>query len=331
MELFTLLLYFCMRRTAIITHPDCELHDTGPYHPESPRRLHAIIEYLQGSTLGSQVTWLTPGPAAGKWIDRIHDTSYRKYVEEVCLTGRTLLDGGDTHVCADSYHAAMLSAGGALMAIDAVLRDGFERVFVATRPPGHHAKRAEAMGFCLFNNVAIAARYAQETYGLKRVVIVDWDVHHGNGTQEAFYDDPSVLFVSLHQSPLYPDSGYLHELGEGDGHGHTVNIPLPPGSDITTYRAAFHDRIIPAVNDFAPDLILISAGFDAHESDPLAGMKLRTQDFAEMTRLISQLTEIHCGGRLISLLEGGYNIEALARSVHAHVETLAEVGVVGVR
>ncbi len=311
------------RKTALITHPECLLHDPGPWHPESPRRLSAILEELECWEDKLLVDWHRPELAATVWIERVHNHTYRREVEERCLSGESALDE-DTRVCPDSYHAARLAAGAALLGIDLLFQEDYERVFAAIRPPGHHACRAKAMGFCLFNNVAIAARYAQEVYGRKKIFILDWDVHHGNGTQEIFYDDPTVFFCSLHQSPLYPNTGHSQESGSGHGRGCTLNVPLPAGSNGACYQQVLRQTVEPAFSAFQPDLVLLSAGFDAHKDDPLAGMDLTEADFAAMTCMVCSWAERYSQGRVFSLLEGGYNLGALARSVKAHVECLTK-------
>jgi acetoin utilization deacetylase AcuC-like enzyme len=218
----------------------------------------------------------------------------------------------------------LLAVGGALQAVDQVVDRRVRNAFVALRPPGHHAERDRAMGFCLFNNVAIAARYAQQQYGLKRVLIVDWDVHHGNGTQHAFEDDPSVLFFSTHQYPFYPGTGRASERGNGPGLGYTVNVPLAAGCGDQEYIEVFEKILYPAAQAFRPDLVLISAGFDAHREDPLAGMLVTEGGYERMTTIVREIAEQCCAGRLVSLLEGGYNLEALARSVERHLRTLGD-------
>ncbi|MCS6863183.1 MAG: histone deacetylase, partial [Abditibacteriales bacterium] len=222
----------------------------------------------------------------------------------------------DTPVSAESYAVALLAVGGALRAVDAVMSGEADNAFVLVRPPGHHALPQSGMGFCLFNNVAIAARYAQQTYGVSKVCIVDWDVHHGNGTQEAFYTDPSVLFFSIHQYPWYPwHWGAADERGEGAGVGFNVNVPMRAGSTDWEYRQALEETLEPCVNDFQPDLMLVSAGYDAHIADPLGRMKLTVEGFYEMTRIVKALAAQHCNGRLVAVLEGGYNVQSLAESV----------------
>jgi len=242
----------------------------------------------------------------------------------MCRIGETVLDSGDTHVSRDSYAAALLAAGGGLAGVDFAMRGDNHRAFCAVRPPGHHAEHDHAMGFCLFNNIAIGARYAQEHHGLTRVAIVDWDVHHGNGTQAAFYDDPSVLYVSIHQYPYYPGTGGKNERGAGKGTGTTLNIPLNAGSGDEVYLDAMREIIVPALVDFSPELIMISAGFDAHRDDPLAGMNVTEKGFGEMTRLILEASE-SARGRIVSVLEGGYDLKALGRSVESHLRELMKI------
>jgi len=268
--------------------------------------------------------WLEPQAAAVRWIERVHSAEYRQYVEEACLSGRRCVDFGETLVCEDSYEVALLSAGAALRAVDAVLVDGYTAAFSCARPPGHHARAESAMGFCLFNNVAIAACYAQEAHGVDRVCIVDWDVHHGNGTQEAFFNTPGVLFFSIHQSPLYPHTGEPYEQGSGAGAGLTLNVPMPPGSLGIDYREAFEDVLFPALESFRPGLILLSAGFDAHAADPLAQVELETADFAMLTRMLMDAARRYSNGRLVSVLEGGYHPQAMPDSVLAHLCALLE-------
>lgn len=312
-----------MLPVAIYYHPDCLFHDTGPVHPECPERVQRIHSALKNPAFSEWLHWHTPQQAPAPWIEAVHSREYRAFIEETCLTGRHTVDFRETLVCPDSYHAALLAAGGAIGCVDAVFQGGYQRAFNLMRPPGHHACSEKAMGFCLFNNVAIAAHYAREVYGLERVCIIDWDVHHGNGTQDIFYESPAVLFCSLHQLPLYPHSGEQHETGLGAGQHTTVNVPLPPGAGAPLYQDAWESAIVPAVEAFQPDLILLSAGFDAHRLDPLAGMLLESGDYHSLTRWTVALAERHCQGRLISILEGGYHLEALTESVIAHVQALS--------
>jgi acetoin utilization deacetylase AcuC-like enzyme len=221
-----------------------------------------------------------------------------------------------------SLRAAYLAAGAGVNAVDALMAGAVEHVFCAVRPPGHHAESAHAMGFCFFNNVAIAARYAQKAHGIRRVLIVDWDVHHGNGTQHAFYDDGSVLFFSTHQYPYYPGTGHAEEVGEGAARGLTVNVPMASGSGNTEYLEVFEQVLVPAADKFRPEFVVISAGFDAHKDDPLAGMALTENGYAALTGIVAEIARKHSHGRILSCLEGGYNLAALAASVEQHLVTL---------
>lgn len=309
-------------KLAVIYHPDFELHDTGSQHPENFSRARRIVERLRGDSIAEYLRWFTPELAEPGWVEKVHSPEYRQYIEEACLSGKPFVDMGETVVCEQSYHVALLAAGAAIKAVDLVLAEDFKRAFACIRPPGHHARYEQAMGFCLFNNIAIAAAYAGAFYGLERIAIVDWDVHHGNGTQETFYNSPKVMFSSLHQLPLYPHSGERVEEGLEMGHGFTLNLPLPAGSGGVEYQKAFHSELIPALKKFRPQLILISCGFDAHQNDPLADMKLKEEDYQWMTGQLAEIANEFGEGRMISVLEGGYHMEALASSALAHVKSL---------
>ncbi|WP_309380476.1 histone deacetylase family protein [Cerasicoccus frondis] len=311
-------------KTAILYHPDCQLHDTGGYHPERPERTLAVEQALRTAFTEEQLSWLEAQPASLAAIEAVHDGAYVRLVEEACLRGDDVLDRGDTQVCVESFAVARLSAGGAMLAVDQVMQGLAKNAFSIMRPPGHHAERAQAMGFCLFNNVAVAARYAQREYGLKRVAIIDIDVHHGNGTQHAFYEDASVCFVSFHQYPFYPGTGMRDEKGAGEGLGSTLNVPLVAGAEFAEYQLAWDQVVLPALTKFSPEMVFISAGFDAHIDDPLANMKLRDQDYYVFTNLIKDFALQSCAGRLVSVLEGGYNLDALARSAVCHVKALCD-------
>ncbi len=305
---------------SFIYHPDTLTHDTGPGHPERPDRLKYLISHLMGTDLWSTMEHLRPDAAPRERLLRVHPEEYVAWVEKSIADGTTLLDSGDTHVSQGSFRAALLAAGGACFAVDRACGDDKVHAFCAGRPPGHHAGTRTAMGFCLFNNVAIAARYAQERYGVGRVAVVDWDVHHGNGTQDIFWKDPSVLYISTHQFPLWPGTGTRDERGSGEGEGYTLNIPMSPGSGEDAYSAAFRDSVIPAMTAFEPDLIIISAGFDAHEDDPLANIQLRDESFAMLTTMVA---DVPTEAGIVSVLEGGYDLRALAKSVELHLRILA--------
>lgn len=309
--------------TGFIYHEDYLKHKAGFMHPEHEGRLIAIIDHLKKSELWKNLLRITPSPADTKWILKVHTADHLKSVKEKCERGIAVLDReGDTHVCRESYAVALLAVGGVLAGIDAVMSGKVKNAFCAVRPPGHHAESSRTMGFCLFNNVAVGARYAQEKHGLKRVAIVDWDVHHGNGTQEIFYEDPSVLYISTHQYPFYPGTGSAGERGAGKGEGFTLNIPLKAETDGEEYVKLFKEKVLPALQKFKPNFLLISAGFDAHRDDPLAGILLDESTYAEITRMVTIVAEKHCEGRIVSVLEGGYDLKALPRCVEAHLREL---------
>lgn len=305
--------------TALLLDDVFKRHETEYGHPECPERIDSIRTSL-GSLEG--LIPISPRRATLAKVELCHDRAYIEEVLRVIENGETSLANGDVSVCAESGEIALLAVGGALNAVDAVLKGDAANAFCAVRPPGHHARPAAPMGFCLFNSIAIAARHAQQKHGLVRVAIIDWDVHHGNGTQEIFYADPSVLFFSTHQWPFYPGSGLASEKGEGDGLGTTINRPLYAGSGRREIFSAFEESLIPALDEFRPELILISAGFDSRENDPLGGFRLTDADFADLTDLMLNAAAKHCAGRLVSVLEGGYNLHGLGLAAKAHVERL---------
>jgi acetoin utilization deacetylase AcuC-like enzyme len=312
-----------MNNVGFIYHPDYLKHDTGIGHPERPQRLQAVMQHLLKSELWKKLEHLRPSPAPLEILYAVHPESYVEMIKRRCLAGETVLDTGDTHACRESYDAALLAAGAVLQAVDGVMKGELSAAFCAVRPPGHHAESETAMGFCLFNNIAIGARYAQKKYGVERVAILDWDVHHGNGTQEIFYADDSVFYISLHQYPYYPGTGAANETGTGNGEGLTLNCPMAAGSGWKEYEEAFRSKILPALHKFQPHLVMISAGFDAHKDDPLAHIQLTEDSFAEMTNMMMEIASKYCNGKIISVLEGGYDLQALARSVEKHVHALA--------
>ena len=303
--------------TALFTHDDCLDHVTPPGHPERVDRLRAVTAALENAPLDRREAPL----ADDADILRCHPRDYLDRVTAaIPENGWTQLDA-DTHLSPGSLAAARRAAGGNAAAVDAVLAGEARNAFVACRPPGHHAERATAMGFCLFGNVAIAAKRALDHHNLSRVAIVDLDVHHGNGTQDLMWDEPRVLFASTHQMPLYPGSGATHETG---AHGQVLNVPLAPMTGSAAMRRAYEDVILPALEEAEPELLLISAGFDAHARDPLANLNWTEDDFAWVTRRLCDLAARHCDGRVVSTLEGGYDLDALGASVAAHVAVLTE-------
>lgn len=311
-----------MVRTGFVYHPDYLKHDMGVGHPESPERLRAIVSRLEASGVLDRLVRIEPVMVSDEWVTQVHAPAYLKKLKtQTPSSGRVSLDP-DTSISPGSLPAAYLAAGGALAAADAIMAGKVENAFCAVRPPGHHAERDRAMGFCLFNNVAIAARYLQHRHGVERVLIVDWDVHHGNGTQHAFYADPSVLFFSTHQFPYYPGTGRATERGEGKGEGSTINVPMSAGQGDEEYRDVFERVLVPAANEFKPDFVLISAGFDAHRDDPLAGMGLTEDGYATLSSIVAGIAHLHSHGRILSCLEGGYNLHALSVSVERHLLAL---------
>ncbi len=301
-----------------ITHQHCQLHDMGSYHPEQPARLAAINDRLIATGLDMVLRQYDASPADKAQLLAAHDPAYVDTVFRMSPEHGTVALDGDTSMNPFSLQAARLAAGAVIQGVDMVMTGELGQVFCGVRPPGHHAERDRAMGFCLFNNIAVGAYHALNQHGLKRVAIVDFDVHHGNGTQQIFENDPSVLFVSSHQMPLYPGSGSVEETGVGN----ILNLPLAPGSGSAALQAAWAREALPTVDAFAPDLILVSAGFDAHERDPLAQLEAQDSDYEWLTREIMALADAHCGGRLVSILEGGYDLQGLASASRAHVEAL---------
>ncbi|MBI3995789.1 MAG: histone deacetylase [Nitrospirae bacterium] len=318
-----------MNKTGLIYHPDYLLHDTGEAHPESPIRLKAITHRLEETGLMKRLTAVRPGPTRpdiGDWIARVHRRDYLERLERLRPETGIIRIDADTAMSPESHRVALLAVEGTLAAADGIMSGRFTNAFCAVRPPGHHAESNRAMGFCLFNNVAVAARYLQKKYDLQRIMIIDWDVHHGNGTQHIFEEDPTVFYFSVHQFPLYPGTGRADEHGRGAGEGYTLNCPLPAGRGDEEYISVFEKSVRPAVDAFRPDFILISAGFDAHRDDPLAHMRVTEEGFGAMTRMVRGWADIHCQGRVLSCLEGGYHLEALARSVERHLTDLLKDG-----
>jgi len=301
--------------TGYVYHP-IYLEHNDPTHCERKERLQRIMRSLESSGTLARLTPIEATPLDLELLSTMHDPNYIKRVEMVAESGGGMLDP-DTYVNAHSYQAALMAAGGVVNAVEAVLAGRVDNAFALVRPPGHHALRGRGMGFCLFNNVALAAQYAIEQHGLSRVLIADFDVHHGNGTQDAFYERDDVLYFSTHQYPHYPGTGHWKERGQGRGEGYTVNVPLPYGVGDEGYAQAFEEILLPLARRYHPNLILVSAGYDAHWADPLAGMRLSTAGFHRLTTTLVSLAEELCQGRLVLTLEGGYDLGALSYSVLA--------------
>jgi len=301
-------------------------HLTGSGHPEAPERLTVIVNRLKEKGLYGRLSSLKSSPAPVEWITTVHSREYVERVRQSCREGVKYLDSMDVPISEQSYNAAVAAVGGVISAVDAVIDGEIENAFCAVRPPGHHAMENKAMGFCIFNNIAIAARYIQNKYLLERVLIVDWDVHHGNGTQAAFYNDPNVLYFSVHQYPFYPMTGDESERGTGKGMNYNINVPMPAGCGDSEYKEAFEEILEPAALAFEPEFVLISAGFDAQNGDLLGGMGVTAEGFAELTRIVKGLAERCCEGRVVSILEGGYNLKNLPDAVEAHIRVLMERG-----
>ncbi len=299
-------------------------HQTGE-HPECPARLDVIREVVATAAWRGRLITLPTRAATTEELQRVHDGHYIESVRRFAQSGGGRIEA-DTVVSRRSFEVACAAAGTAMAAVDAVLEGPHRRAFCAVRPPGHHARPAAAMGFCLFANVALAAVHAQQVHRLKRILIIDWDVHHGNGTQEIFYESPDVFFFSAHRYPFYPGTGSTDETGAGAGVGTTFNLPLPFGVSRDEYRTRFQSMLQQAAERCRPELVLISAGFDAHRADPIGSLGLESEDFAALTQMTIDVAESHCAGRIVSLLEGGYDLNALAECVQAHLETLLETG-----
>ena len=309
--------------TGLLYDPIYLDHNTGFGHPERSERLSAALEYIKQQPFFEEIVPVLPRSAEPEWVQQIHTSRYMARAETACLRNSSHLDSLDVAISTRSFDVALQAAGGALELGDRVVSGALDNAFGLIRPPGHHAEQDMALGFCLFNNIAILARYLQTQHGLQKVLILDWDVHHGNGTQHTFEEDPSVFYVSLHQYPYYPGTGAVAETGKGRGRGATLNCPMPAGADDNDYQSAFTDRILPAVNAFGPEIVLISAGFDAHAADPLAQINLSTECYSWMSERMMEVADQHADGKLIALLEGGYDLKALAHSAAAHLRVLA--------
>ena len=313
-------------KVGFVTSREYLLHELPEGHPESPSRLQAVCEALKAWGLWDELAQLPPRRATEDELLLVHTKGYVDLARREILAGRPVLSTGDTEVCPRSYDVALLAVGGVLSAVDAVCADQVRSAFCAVRPPGHHATPSAGMGFCVFNNIAVAARYARKKYGLKRVLIVDWDLHHGNGTQDAFYDDPSVFYFSTHELDQYPmpltGKGHRGETGVGAAAGTNLNCPLRIGSGDEEFIGAFERELAPAAKGFQPELVLVSAGFDCRIGDPLGHLAVTDDGLAAATRAVMKIAEASAGGRIVSVLEGGYSLSGLASGAATHVAAL---------
>jgi acetoin utilization deacetylase AcuC-like enzyme len=302
-----------MARTGIAADSVFKDHDTGPGHPECPARLDYIYSHLEEEGILNDAVMIDLRDAKEEELLKIHT---KHHIDSIAVTdGKNTYLDGDTPASPLSYRTALLASGGLLKMVDEVVNGNIQNGFALVRPPGHHAENNRAMGFCLFNNIAVAAAHALDAHGMKKVLIVDWDVHHGNGTQHSFYDDPRVLFFSCHRYPFYPGTGSVEEIGAGEGKGYTINVPLPPGCGDDVYESVFSKILMPVAREYKPELILVSAGFDSYYKDPLGGMEVTEEGFARMACQVLSLADELCGGKVVFTLEGGYDLGGLARSV----------------
>lgn len=308
--------------TSLITSEKYKYHITGSGFPESPERLDAIIDHLESTGLLNELDVVEPNRKDKSFCKLVHDDEYITRVRQACELGAPIVDTGDNPISKNSYDTALLAVGGITEAVDRVFTGSANNAMALLRPPGHQAEKGMAMGFCLFNNVAIAARYAQQNYEVEKVVIIDFDVHHGNGTQHIFEADPTVMYVSLHQYPFYPGSGSADEIGSGDAKGTTVNYPLNLGVGDNEFIDIFDNSLSDKVLKYNSDLIIISAGFDAHVNDPIGGLRVTTEGYHNISKTITKIAGEVCDGKIISALEGGYNLKALAESVETHLKVL---------
>lgn len=305
----------------LVYHTDYLKHNPGFRHPEHAGRLEAVMQALEASDQAQHLVPIQDTHSAEEWVAQVHDPRVLQLVNIASQRAPAALDP-DTTVSGESFHVALKAVAGTLAAADAVVSGRVSQAFCAVRPPGHHAEAHRSMGFCLFNNVAVLARYLQQRHGLDNILIIDWDVHHGNGTQHIFEQDPSVLYFSTHQYPFYPGTGAATETGSGRGEGYTMNVPLPAGTGDEAYIRVFEQQLLPRALEYRPDCVLISAGFDAHYADPLAHMQVTEAGYRRMTEVVKEIAATCCQHRLISVLEGGYDIDALGRSVVTHVQAL---------
>lgn len=320
-----------MDKTAIIYSPEYLRHKTGFKHPECPSRLRVIMRELKNSRIlrNEKCSLVEPEAASLNDLKRVHDTNYVQQIQRFCRCGGGMLDREDTVVSRESYDAAVLAAGGALKAVDLVMSGGFRNAFAFVRPPGHHAGFDYPMGFCVFNNVAVAAKYLLERFGLDRVLVLDVDAHHGNGTQDVFFGSKNVLYVSLHEDPVeFPLTGFADEVGEDDGLGYTVNVPLPYGADDRVYLKAFHEVAVPIIGQYKPQFVLVSTGFDSYYADPVGNLSASSRSYIKVFDAVLELASKFCDGKVVAVLEGGYNLRVLGRLACAAVARLAGVSYV---
>ena len=309
--------------TGFLYDPSFLDHDTGPGYPECPERLVESLRYLENQDWFKTIHKVQTRLCEPQWLESVHDRAYVLRARDTCHNGIPYLDHMDVPVCTGSFDIALLAAGGPLVLADMMISGAIDNGFALLRPPGHHAEAYMARGFCLFNNIAILARYLQIQHGLDKILILDWDAHHGNGTQHTFEEDPSVLYISTHQYPFYPGTGAYTETGIGRGAGATMNCPMPAGASDDRYEHVFMEKILPKIDEFKPEAILISAGFDAHASDPLAQICLSTEFFGWMTERVVEKAEQYSGGKILSLLEGGYNLRTMPLCIGTHLRILS--------
>ena len=314
-----------MSTTAFLYHPDYLLHKVNPGHPERPQRITEVLQRIENSSIAPDLLWIQAEEAPEELIQLNHTREYVCWVSSLSTLTSIQPVSADTHACSDTLRIVKLGVGSVIKAVDMVMGEEVKNAFCAVRPPGHHAESDQAMGFCFFNNIAIGAHYLRQQYGIQRIAILDWDVHHGNGTQNSFYHDRHVFFCSIHQAPHYPGTGAADETGLGEGLGYTLNIPVSYGTEDGDYFAHFRNRIGPAIRTYNPDFIFLSAGFDAHWRDPLGDIRLTTEGFSTLSKIVTDWASELCEGRLVSVLEGGYDLKGLSESTEAHLKALIEV------
>ncbi|MEN8689766.1 MAG: histone deacetylase [Desulfobacterales bacterium] len=315
-----------MRKTGFLYDARFLLHETGPYHPEIPERLTAIYQGIEDGGLLPKLVRIKANPAQRQWIETVHDSAYIDRFGDTCFSGKRVFEHPDNQMCADTYDAAFLAVGGILQTIDMVMEGEIDNAFCAVRPPGHHAERDHALGFCYFNNVAVAARYLQQKWQIEKIGIIDFDVHHGNGTQHIFEQDSSVFYYSIHEHPTFsfPGTGREFEIGSGPGYGYTKNDPVLPGQGDAEYTTLVEENLVKDFERFQPGFVLVSAGFDGHKDDDMSNMNLTTEWYSWVMKRLMEIADRHCNGRIVSVLEGGYCLRRLPELARNHVATLLE-------